>query len=533
MDREERKFQETLKRIQEEEEKKQKKAARQAKSPQEGKGQSESSVKAQKNQSAKPKKNAEPAPKPHKSATKRNKKSDPPGSTPRATSSSSKQHQKEPRADELDNPIDDSAQSVSVIQWKVGQEVEANDPKDETWEGKYFNGQIKAVNSNGTYHVTFNDGDARKQLEGSNIRHRPVSDRERKKMEAFMKQNGLAAEKKPAKKHVLETEPRSKTPKANQAQRNQKNLLDSSEDESELPEEEEESDESDSDEAFKVSSPKAFNMTSPKAPKVQKAPKVVKPTSPIKKAANKPGEDMSEWIECMKCQKWRCWRTQTKLPDDDVEWHCALNSDSRFNSCALEQEASDAQIDIYIEDAAKVKAKKDAADLLAQQQAEDSDEEPMFAKPSKRVPVVKPNRSQGNKRTAAEMQSDEGGKGRSHAHSNAKRPKEHKHEQPAATDAAVLEAEDRKPRTSCPAELMIFDIPKHAGCADTYTLVSRFGTLSAFQMSIAADGESQMALATFEDADQANFASLNLNRLSIDKKALRCIRRFKPIQLPA
>lgn len=528
MDREERKFQETLKRIQEDEEKKQKKAARQAKSPQ---GQSESSVKAQKTQSAKPQKNTEPAPKPHKSATKRNKKSDPPGSTPRATSSSSKQHQKEPRADELDNPTDGSALSIPVIQWKVGQEVEANDPSDETWMGKYFNGEIKAVNSNGTYHVTFNDGDARKQLAGSYIRHRPVSDRERKKMDAFMKQHGLAAEKKPAKKHLLGTEPRSKTPKSNQAQRNQKNLLDSSEDESELPEEE--SDESDSDEAFKVSSPKAFNVTSPKAPKVQKAPKVVKPTSPLKKAANKAGEDMSEWIECMKCQKWRCWRTQAKLPDDDVEWHCALNSDSRFNSCEIEQEASDAQIDIYIEEAAKAKAKKDAADLLAQQQAADSDEEPMFAKPSKRAPVVKPNRSQGSKRAAAEMQSDEGGKGRSNAHSNAKRLKEHKHEQQAATEAAVLEVEDRKPRERCPAEVMIFDIPKRADCADVYTLVSRFGTLSAFQMSIAADGESQMALATFEDADQANFASLNLNRLSIDKKALRCIRRFKPIQLPA
>ena len=117
MDREGRKFQETLKRIQDDQEKqeKEKQAARQAKS--------------------------------------------------RAAES----------AKNLDTPIDGSAQSVPVIQWKVGQEVEANDPNDETFEGKYFPCLVKAVNSNGTYHVTFNDGDAKKQLAGSNLRHRSAT----------------------------------------------------------------------------------------------------------------------------------------------------------------------------------------------------------------------------------------------------------------------------------------------------------------------------------------------------------------------
>ena len=101
----------------------------------------------------------------------------------------------------------------------------------------------------------------------------------------------------------------------------------------------------------------SLSRTKTKQPAAKKAKQQVVGAQNVKGAEPEVGEDMSEWIECIKCQKWRCWRTQAKLPDDDVEWHCALNSDSRFNSCAIDQEASDAQIDVYVEAGAATKAK--------------------------------------------------------------------------------------------------------------------------------------------------------------------------------
>ena len=53
------------------------------------------------------------------------------------------------------------------------------------------------------------------------------------------------------------------------------------------------------------------------------------------------------WTQCDGCSKWR--RRAHAVQDEDAEWQCMDNDDSRYNSCQVQQELSDKEIDRRIE----------------------------------------------------------------------------------------------------------------------------------------------------------------------------------------
>ena len=50
---------------------------------------------------------------------------------------------------------------------------------------------------------------------------------------------------------------------------------------------------------------------------------------------------MKNWVQCEQCAKWRSLAPGLPMPDSSVEWVCAMNPDTSFNSCNYPEEVED------------------------------------------------------------------------------------------------------------------------------------------------------------------------------------------------